>query len=939
MLVGRDRECTRLDALINRIRAGGSSALVITGEAGIGKTSLLEYAACQADGLRVLQARGAESEQNLPFAGLAGLVGPVVGYLDALPARQRAALAGALAVGPAAPAEPFVICAATLSVLAAAAAERPVLAVVDDAHWLDTASAQAVEFTARRLGTESIGLVIALRDGETSAFDPSRIDVVTLTGLDRAAAGDLLARTGRPIAPQVAGQLAQGVGGNPLALLELTATLTDGQLSGLTSLPEPLPVAAALRRAFTQRLDAAGPAARQVLVLAATDTTADLADLQRAGGLLSLDMTGLQAAEDAGLIRLGEGRVDFTHPLLRSAAYHTAPPANQRAAHQALAEAADPGQDPIRRAWHLAAAAVGPDETVAESLDLAAGAARARNAYAVASRAHQRAAELTADPARQVPRLMAAGQAAHLGGDPASAARLLTRAADLTADPCIRADAQAMRAHATLWTVPPLRHYHQLAADAEAVMRFDQQRAAILLALATGACFMAGRLRLALETGARAASLCRHSDGIPWLISQAWYAHAAILTGNREKGRRLIADILAHPGLAGPDPAMDLLRMLCGHGLTWCESHETAGKLLSSSVDTGRAQGRLADLPYGLAVLSELRYRTGGWGQAYADAAEATELGADFATTSDLCYALVCTGRIEAAMGAAQECRAHLDQALSLASPAGVESITAYAAAAVGLLELGLANYKQAAAELGRAASLTDRHGLGDPCVIQWRPDYIESLARTGRLAEAREQLAVLDHEEAATDSEWAKVTAARSRGLILDSPDQAIAAFEHAITVAEASPSPFEEARTRLCLGEALRHARRRSDARPQLEQAHMTFVLLGAKPWAERAAAELAATGITAAPRRMPIHARLTPQELRVALQVAEGLTNQEVASRLFLSPKTIEVHLSHIYSKLGVHSRTSLARLINSGAVQTAPATKEPTRQPYIIDAPND
>lgn len=298
------------------------------------------------------------------------------------------------------------------------------------------------------------------------------------------------------------------------------------------------------------RLDAAGPAARRVLLLAAADTAADLAALQRAGGLLSFDLSGLEAAEDTGLIRVGEGRVDFTHPLLRSAVYHTAPPADRRAAHQALAEAADPGQDPIRRAWYLAAAAVGPDETVAESLDRAAGAARARNAYAAASRAHQRAAELTADPGRQVPRWMAAGQAAHLGGDLGAAAQLLTHAADRAADPCIRADAQAMRAHATLWTVPPLRHYHQLSAEAEAVLPFDQQRAAILLALATGACFMAGHLGLGLETAARAASLCRDSDGIPWLISQAWYARPSSPATAKRAGGSSPVSIATRPSPA-----------------------------------------------------------------------------------------------------------------------------------------------------------------------------------------------------------------------------------------------------------------------------------------------------------------------------------------------------------------------------------------------------
>jgi DNA-binding CsgD family transcriptional regulator len=919
MLVGRERECARLEALINRIRAGGSSALVIAGEAGIGKTSLLEYAAAQAAGFQILWARGTESEQNLPFAGLAGLLRAVMGHLEALPARQRAALAGALAVGPAVTADPFAACAATLGVLAAAAAQRPVLAVVDDAHWLDAASAQAVEFTARRLGSEAVGLVLAIRDGAASSFDPSRIDSIRVTGLDRAAAAELLARAGRPIAPVVAGQLAAGVGGNPLALLEVPATLTDAQLAGLSPLPEPLPVAAALGGVFAQRLDAVKPAVRRLLLLAAADATADLAALQRASGLLGLGLNGLQSAEEAGLVRIGAGRVEFTHPLLRSAAYHTARPADRRAAHQVLAETADAGRDPVRRAWHLAAAAVGPDDEVAESLDLAAEAARARNAYATASRASQRAAELTADPHRQVARWMTAGQAAHLGGDSALAARLLTRAAELTADPCIRADAQAMRAHATMWTAPLTAHYAELVAEADAVQPFDQQRAATLLALAVGSCIMAGRLGLARETATRAAALSRSAAEVPWLITQAFLAHATILTGNRTAGRQHIVTVLAHPGLAGPDPAMHLLRMMCGQALMWCEEYKRAGELLRSSVHEGRAHGRLADLSFGLAVSADLHFRTGDWGQARSEAAEATELSKDFATENDLSYALVCAARIEAAMGTDQPCRAHLDRALKLSRQAGIEPIPAYAAAARGLLELGLGNHQHAATELTRASSLTARHGLGDPCVVQWRPDYIESLARTGRRAEAREQLAVLDGQAAATGSQWAKAAAARCRGLLHDSPDQAIAELRQAVTIAGNSPDAFEHARARLCLGEALRRARRRSEARPQLDQANAAFELLGAQPWAQRAAAELEATGQTAAPRRTPVHVRLTPQEMRVALQVAEGFSNQEVAARLFLSPKTIEVHLGHIYDKLGVHSRTNLAKLINSGTIQ--------------------
>jgi DNA-binding NarL/FixJ family response regulator len=514
---------------------------------------------------------------------------------------------------------------------------------------------------------------------------------------------------------------------------------------------------------------------------------------------------------------------------------------------------------------------------------------------------------------------MAAGQAAHLGGDLALAARLLTRAAELAADPCIRADAQAMRAHATLWAAPLNAHYAELVAEADVVQPFDQQRAATLLALAAGLCIMAGRLGLARETATRATALSRSDSEIPWLLSQAFLAHATILTGNRVAGRRLITTILAHPGLAGPDPAMHLLRMMCGQALMWGEEYERAGELLQSSVDEGRAQGRVADLTFGLAASSDLHFRTGDWGQARAESAEAAELGTDFASESDLCYALACAARIEAAMGAAQPCRAYLDRVLSLSRSAGIESIPAYAAAARGLLELGLGNYQHAATELTGASSLIARHGLGDPCVVQWRPDYIESLARTGRRAEAREQLAVLDAEVDATGSHWAKAMAARCRGLLQDSSDRCIAELEQAVTMAEILPSPFDQARARLCLGEALRRARRRREARPHLEQANTAFEVLGARPWAQRATAELAATGRTAAPRRTPVHVRLTPQEMRVALQVAEGLSNQEVAARLFLSPKTIEVHLGHIYDKLGVHSRTSLAKLINSGAMQ--------------------
>lgn len=793
----------------------------MAGEAGIGKTSLLDYLVLRATGLQVLRAHGVESERDLPFAGLAGLLKPVLGHVDVLPDPQRAALRSALALGPPAPGDSFAICAATLSLLSFAAAKQPVLAVVDDAHWLDEESARAVKFTAWRLGHDAIGLVLAVRrtpsggfDAGSGAFDALRMDTMVIAGLDQAAAMRLLARSGRVIAPLVCELLAAGTGGNPLALLQLADTLTEAQLDGTTSLPEPLPVGPSLRRAFAQRLHSMKPATRHLLLLAAAGTV-DLATLQRASKLLSLDLADLPAAEDAGVLRVHDGQVEFTHPLLRSASYYAAGSGERRAAHSALAAVTDQETQPIRRAWHLAAAVVGPDETAA----------------------------------------------------------------------------------------------------AEDVLALDRVRAAIVLASASDVCRVIGRLGLA----ARAAALADGTGGIGWLLSQVSLAQVTILTGGREAGRRIISGVLGHPDAKSSDPVTDLVRMRCGQALVWCEEYPQAEEVLRFTVDSIRALGRYADLRYGLASLSDLHFRTGDWSQAFSEAIEAVELTTDRGTRNELGWALVCVARVEAAMGAEGASREHLLRAARLADSGSMASLQAMAAATSGFLELGLANYGRSAADLAQAAALVSRQGIREPCAIPWRPDFIESLAGLGRLAEGREQLETLEAEAAATGSRWAAAVAARCRGLLEDTPRRAVARLTDAVAIAEASASGFEQARARLCLGHALRRTRQSGAAKRQLQQAHATFELLGATPWAARAAEGLASVGAVTARRREPIHVRLTPQELRVALHVAEGLSNQEVASRLLVSHKTIEVHLSHIYDKLGVRSRTGLARLVYNGEIQ--------------------
>jgi DNA-binding CsgD family transcriptional regulator/tetratricopeptide (TPR) repeat protein len=513
---------------------------------------------------------------------------------------------------------------------------------------------------------------------------------------------------------------------------------------------------------------------------------------------------------------------------------------------------------------------------------------------------------------------MAAGQAAHLGGDRPWATELFTLAADEAADPRIRADAQLMRAYASHWGSPPAHQYKQLVAEAEEVLPVDPQRAASLLSAASGVCVMSGQLRTALEIEARAADLALQGDQPAWLESHAWLGATSILTGGRAAGLPLIADILRHPAMAGNHPAIFVLRTLCSQCLMWCEDYRRAAEVLRTNIDEARALGRAADLSYALAVMSDLSFRTGEWEVASASAAEGAELSADYATADDTGFAMVMVARVDAAMGAAAQCRKHLDSALGIMT-AGADSVLTYTTAAVGLLELGLGNHKSAATELARTERWAARNELADPNVVHWRPDYIESLAGTGLLAAAQEQLSVLEAEAAATGSRWAEAVATRCRGLIQDTPHEALDILERAVSLAEdGATGPFDLARVRLCFGEALRRVGKRSEARLPHAQAHAAFEQLGAAPWSKRAAAELAATGITAARRRPPVHVRLTPQELRVALQVAEGYSNQEVAARLFLSPKTVEVHLSHIYAKLGLRSRTALARQISSGAI---------------------
>lgn len=510
-LLGREVERTQIEELLSEAREGKSGVLVLRGEAGIGKSVLLEYAHERAKGMTILSARGMESESELAFWGLADLLRPVLDRLERIPARQAEALRGALALGPPGPGHRYAVAAATLSLLAAAAEEAPLLATIDDAHWLDASSAEVLLFAARRLGAEGIILLLSLREGEPTSLEPIGLPLLVLAGLDRTSSQALLEGAVRHISSEVSERLFQTTRGNPLALLELPSLLSEGQLAGREPLEEPLPAGPGIERAFLRRMAKLPPDTQRVLLLAAASESGEMDVITLAAKALDVEPSALQPAESAGLVALEEGRLEWRHPLLRSAVYQAAPGTDQRAAHQALAEALA-GHSADRRAWHLAAASLSPDEEVAQALEQAGLAARQRTGHAVAASAFERAARLTPGDEGRARRLLEAARDLQLVGRMDRALELLDDALAHTIDPLLRADIQHLRGSTEMWAQEPANARELLVAEATRVEPLDPGRATRMLAEATIAWTMAGECRAALETARQACAVAERGD-------------------------------------------------------------------------------------------------------------------------------------------------------------------------------------------------------------------------------------------------------------------------------------------------------------------------------------------------------------------------------------------------------------------------------------------
>jgi DNA-binding CsgD family transcriptional regulator len=898
----------RIDRLLHGARGGVSAALIIRGDPGIGKTALLDEVVARAVGFTVLRAQPLQTESELPFAGLSDLLRPLLTLLDRIPEPQAAVLSGALALGPPTPGDRFAAAAATISLLAAGAEEAPVLAVIDDAHWLDTPSREALLFAGRRLGREGVVLLLAMRDRPW--LEAAGIERLELRGLEPDAAEDLVTRTGRAVSSGVRERLVADTAGNPLALLEAIGTLTDAQLGGSAPIVGPIAVGRSVERSFAQRLEPLPDETRRALLIAAASYSGDATEIALALAGMGLATSALDPAERQGLVTTQAGRVEFRHPLLRSAVYHVADPVDRRAVHRTLSSAVGPNAaDTV--AWHLAAAALGPDEEVARLLEDSATAALGRRGYASAANALAAAARLSPADLDRIRRMIGAAGAFRLGGEAQKAADILAETLHLVSDPLVRADMQQLRAAALMYVSPMMETFALLVDEADRVEPYDRARAATILAIATNAGAAAAEIDLVVETARRAARLSRAVGGPVEMLTALALATGLTLAGRIGEARGIFEPLI--PVLETIDPLSEagFLLVATPAALICMGDPSTARRMLERIVGVARGASAVTLLPYPLAMLSELELRCGRLAAAYAAATESVRLAAETGQAGLSSYSLVALARVEALRGLESECRGHVAAALEGSRRLGATSIENYAASVLGVLELSFGRPERATAHLEKCARLEIEYGLKLPDVVPWNADLIEAYVRVGRAEDAVRELETLEEQGRATGSRWAAAAAARCRGLLADE-DGYETILLRALEL-HGDHEPFERARTELCLGRRRRHSRHRAAARAVLRQALATFETLGAEPWAEQARVELRVAGETPAPSPGGSLMTLTPQELQVALVVAGGATNREAGGALFISPKTVEFHLGHVYGKLGVRSRTELVRKV--------------------------
>jgi DNA-binding CsgD family transcriptional regulator len=899
VLLGRRRECAELDRLIAAVRAGESRALVVRGEAGVGKSALLDRMTKSAIGCRVLRAAGVESEMEIAFAGLHQLCASILELRSRLPDAQREALATTFGLGESGSPDRFLVGLAALGLLSEAAREQPLICVVDDAQWLDEASAQALTFVARRLSMESVGLVFALRAARPDGALTGPPELL-VEGLSKADGRALLSMAIQaPLDPRVADRIVADTGGNPLALLELPRGMSPVELAGGFGISDPRTLSGRIEESFLRRLGALGAESRQLLLLVAAEPLGDPSLVRRGAERLGISFRSARDIEAAGLCEFGP-TVRFRHPLVRSAVYGAAAPEERHAAHQALAEVTDPAVDPDRRAWHRAQAVAGTDEDVAAELERSADRARARGGIAAAAAFLERAADLSPESASRAARALAAAQAKLQAGAPDAALRLLARAEIGPLDDLRRARALRVRAQvafasggdddAAALLVDAARRLEPLDLDLARETYLDALCATIFAGPSPGGPGQLDVARAALP----ATQAAQPPDAVGLLLEGMTLQVTSGLPAAVPTLRRALKAF-----------DRDDLSRVEGLGWGWLASHVASTiwednlqyVLSTRHIQLARDAGALVVLPLTLQQLAGIRMRNGEL-----DAAAAVIEEMDTATAATgVAQAPFVVLALAAYRGREAEVKALIEAGSAQQPFRGIGALVVQWALA--LLYNGLGRYPEALA----AAQLA----YEDPQPIDnsaWTlHELIEAAAASGRPEAAAEAMRRLSEMAAASGTDWALGIEARSRALLSDAA-VAEGLYREAIERLGLPSTRVEHARSHLVLGEWLLGQHRHGEAREALHTAHERFAKMGVEAFAGRSARGLQAIGEIALQPAAAARDALTAEQAQIARLSGEGLSSAEIATRLFVSPRTVEHRLEQIRAKLTLDERDS-------------------------------
>ena len=899
MLVGRDRECARIDELLDGALAGESGALIVRGEAGIGKSALLDYAAARADRMQLLTTAGVEAEADLAFAGLYGLLRPILGRLSELPEIQAEALAGALGLARSSGSDRFLASAAVLGLLAEAAEERPLLCLVEDAHWLDTPSAEALVFAARRLRAERVAIIFAVREGEGRTFEGRSLPEVPVTGLEDEDARALLSGSSDDIASSVRERLLDEAAGNPLALLELPAGLSEEQRGGLEALPDSIPLTARVQAAFAAKVERLPATTKTMLLIAAADGTGDVATAVSAGAELGVTAEALEPAEASGVVRTDGDRIAFRHPLVRAAVLDAATLAQRQRTHAALASVLHGEEHADRRVWHHALATLTADENVAAALEAAARRSQLRGGQASAATAFERAAELSdAEPSRSR-RLGEAAWAAWAAGQPERARGLGTRSfshADGLQRVRLRYLSALIEARSGWFPDALAPLLEAIEGSEDASLTLEMLRDAYELAVSAG-------------NHDQVAEITRRSEQVEPVTESdrfiaALLAWGSALSGDYARGALLAAEAIERAERLDDPRCLEWAAIIVDREGSWGDGLPHANR----AVALARERGLASELPQALAFQSTELIGRSRFDLGYSAAEEGRRLALDIDQPFFAIWHFINLATVEALRGQEDEARAHADALQQLVAASGASLLGIFAGRVLGLLELTVGRPAEALEHLRRFAAAPV--GVAStPHPVLGLPDTVEAAVRARQLDEAADHLARFQEwvERFPTPARLSLL--ARCQALVAESAAEPH--FVRSIELAEAL-SPFERARNELLFGEWLRRERRRVDARPHLRAALELFQRLALPPWEERARSELRASGETARRRDPSTRDQLTPQELQIAHLVSEGMTNREIGAQLYLSPRTIDYHLRKVFAKLEIASRADLVRI---------------------------